>query len=58
MLRGSGPIAATSSSLIPDDEESAKAALAVGHAERGVPRAGELARAVDQPLQDLVDRQL
>ena len=39
-------------------EEAAEAALAVGQPERRVARAGELARAVDEPLQDLVDREL
>ena len=38
-------------------EEAPEAALAVGQPERREARAGELARAVDEPLQDLVDRQ-
>ncbi len=42
----------------PRGEEAAEAADAVGEAERGIPRAGELAGAVDEPLQDLVDREL
>ena len=40
------------------DEEAAEAAVAVGDAERGVARAGQLARAVDEPLQHVVDRAL
>ena len=36
-------------------EEAAEAALAVGQPERREARAGELAGAVDEPLQDLVD---
>ena len=39
-------------------EEAAEAALPVGQSERGVPCTGELARAVDEPLQHLVDREL
>ena len=38
-------------------EEAAEAALAVGQPERGEAGAGELAGAVDEPLQDLVDRE-
>ena len=45
-VRGSGPIAAISSSLIPAVMKRANAALAVGHAERGVARVPELARRV------------
>ena len=40
----------------PRDEEAAEAAVAVGHAERRVAGAGELAGALDERLQDLVDR--
>ena len=39
-------------------EEGAEAAVAVGKPERGVAGLGELAGAVDEPLQDVVDRQL
>ena len=39
-------------------EEPAEAALAVGQPERRVARAGELAGAVDEPLQDVVDGHL
>ena len=38
-------------------EEAAEAAFPVGQSERGVPCAGKLARAVDQSLQHLVDRE-
>ncbi len=41
----------------PGREEAAEAALAVGQPERREARAGELARAVDEPLQHLVDRE-
>ena len=57
-VRGSGPRRAISSSLMPGDEEAAEAAVAVRDAERGVARARQLARAVDQSLQHLVDRAL
>jgi hypothetical protein len=40
------------------DKEAAKAACPVRNAERGIPRAGQFAGAVDEPLQHLVDRQL
>ena len=40
------------------DEEPPEAPVAVGNPERGVPRAGQLPGRVDEPLQDLVDRQL
>ncbi len=39
-------------------EEPAESALPIRDAERGVSRSGQLPRAVDEPLQDLVDRQL
>ncbi len=42
----------------PRGEEAAEAAHAVGQAERRVVGAGELAGAVDEALQDLVDREL
>ncbi len=40
------------------DEETAKAAVAVGDPERRIPRAGKLASVVDEALEHLVDRQL
>ena len=39
-------------------EEPPEAALAVGKPERGVAGAGQLPRAVDEPLQDVVHRHL
>ncbi len=42
----------------PGGEEAPEAAVAVGQPERRVPRPRQLARAVHEPLQDLVDRQL
>ena len=42
----------------PGDQEAAEAAGAVRDPQRGVAGAGQLARGVDQPLQDLVHRQL
>ena len=45
-VRGSGPIAAIRSSVMPGGDELREVALAVGHAERGVARAGQLARGV------------
>ena len=57
-VRGSGPIAAISSSLMPATRKRRKPPLAVGDAERRVARAGELARLVDEPLEHLVDRRL
>ena len=42
----------------PGDQEAAEAALAVGDPERRVARVDELAGAVDEPLQDLLDREL
>ena len=39
----------------PRREEAAEAAFPVGQSERGIARAGQLARSVDQPLQHLVD---
>ena len=47
-VRGSGPIDAISSSLMPGDQEAPEAARAVGDAERCVARADELARRVHQ----------
>ena len=41
----------------PRGEEAAEATLAVGQPERGEAGAGEHAGAVDEPLQDLVDRE-
>ena len=40
------------------DQESPEAAVAVGDAQRGVTRAGELPGRVDETLQHLVDREL
>ena len=57
-VRGSGPIVGDQLVAHPRHQEAAKAAVAVGDPERRVVRAGELARAVDQPLEHLVDRQL
>jgi hypothetical protein len=53
--RAAGPIAAISSSLMPGRDEAREAALAVGHAERGVARAAELARGMHEPLQHRLD---
>ena len=57
-MRGSGPSEAISSSLMPEVRNRAEAALAVGQPERRVARAGQLPRAVDEPLEDVLDRQL
>ena len=57
-VRGSGPIAATSSSVMPDGDEALEGALAVGDPDRRVPRPGELARRVDEALQHGLDRAL
>ena len=54
-VRGSGPIAAISSSLMPDVMKLANAARAVRDAQRRVARAAELARSVDEPLQHGLD---
>ncbi len=54
---GSGPSEATRLVAHARGQEAAEPALAVGQAERCEPRAGEVARAVDESLQDLVDRQ-
>ncbi len=40
------------------DEKAPEAALAVRDPERGIAGARQLSRRVDQPLQDLLDRQL
>ena len=42
----------------PRHQETAEAALSVGDPQSGIPCIGELASAVDQPLQHLLDRQL
>ena len=57
-MRGSGPSDAMSSSLIPEVMNCAKPAVAVGDADRRIRRAGELARRVDELLQDGLDGML
>ncbi len=52
-MRGSGPIAAMSSSASP--RQLRERTLAVGYAQRGVARVGQLARAVHELLQDRLD---
>ena len=54
-VRGSGPIASISASLIPEVMKRAKRALAVGHAERRVARPAQLARRVHEPLEHRLD---
>ena len=57
-MRGSGPRRAISFFAHPGHEEAAEAAVAVGDAERRIARADQLARALHEPLQHLVDRAL
>ena len=55
-VRGSGPSAATSSSLIPGGEERLNPPSPSGMPERGVAGVGQLPRALDEALQHLLDR--
>ena len=56
-VRGSGPIAAISSSLIPATRKREKPPAPSGMPERRVARAAEHAGLVDEALEHVVDRQ-